>query len=331
MVRLIHTHHANRHRLGRCLSHFRKKWAIDKRRWSSIIDVCLQEPLSSMPLLMFLWQILPLVLSYLPETGKYLNVGQKRLRPIASFASRPLDECLGPVSDVCVLQSAVDLFKCTLSDGRTVISMYDPESPAIILPTSEWMDKRTSDTFLAYGRAYEDQRPFFEQWNDFSRRIPRPAIIQDPKNESSEWSSYCMTCKNNYQCYCNSECRDLFYGDYNSCCSYSADLFGGDRVEWCYDGMRIDTSSHVFWSEWSIDCVSSSFLLNCRNCHDCFGCANLVNKSYCFLNEQLTSEEYRRRLSTIDLGDADMVELWRTRIMDEIWNRAYQCCLKPRS
>jgi hypothetical protein len=83
-------------------------------------------------------------------------------------------------------------------------------------------------------------------------------------------------------------------------------------------------------SEWSVDCLQSAFLLNCRNCHDCFGCANLVNKSYCFLNEQLTEEDYKKRRAEIDLSDANVLEQWRDRITKEVWNRAYRSAVLNR-
>ena len=38
-----------------------------------------------------------------------------------------------------------------------------------------------------------------------------------------------------------------------------------------------------------------------QNCHHCFGCSNLVNKSYCVYNQQKTKEEYTDFLKSLDL------------------------------
>ncbi len=39
------------------------------------------------------------------------------------------------------------------------------------------------------------------------------------------------------------------------------------------------------------------FSANMTNCHDCFGCSNLTNASYCYLNEQYSPDEYADRMA----------------------------------
>ena len=53
-------------------------------------------------------------------------------------------------------------------------------------------------------------------------------------------------------------------------------------------------------------CIDSAFLYECRNCLSCFGCSNLKHKSYCFFNEQLTKEEYNKRVREINLGNREV-------------------------
>lgn len=40
-------------------------------------------------------------------------------------------------------------------------------------------------------------------------------------------------------------------------------------------------------------CRNSWFLYNCRDIKSCFGCANLVHKEYCLLNQQFSPEKYK--------------------------------------
>lgn len=61
----------------------------------------------------------------------------------------------------------------------------------------------------------------------------------------------------------------------------------------------------------SSDCINSYFLYDCRNCSDCFGGTNLRNKQYVFFNEQLTKEEYARRMQEIDLGSHTTLEAYK--------------------
>ena len=55
-------------------------------------------------------------------------------------------------------------------------------------------------------------------------------------------------------------------------------------------------------------CVNTFFLYDCKNCINCFGCTNLRNKSNCMWNEQLTKEEYDKRLKELDIGSVKNLE-----------------------
>lgn len=54
-----------------------------------------------------------------------------------------------------------DLFRRTMLDGKTIISMYDPESPVAILPQTEWHKTRLNDAFFVHGRVYDPNQSFF--------------------------------------------------------------------------------------------------------------------------------------------------------------------------
>ena len=51
-------------------------------------------------------------------------------------------------------------------------------------------------------------------------------------------------------------------------------------------------------------------LAHCRNCADCFWCVNLINAQYCFLNEQLTKEQYKQKIAAINLGSRKVRKEW---------------------
>src|SRR3989338_4387158 len=58
----------------------------------------------------------------------------------------------------------------------------------------------------------------------------------------------------------------------------------------------------------SYDCMNSAFLFDCRNCEHCFGATGKRNRQYVFFNEQLTKEEYEKRVAAIDLRDRRVVD-----------------------
>lgn len=63
----------------------------------------------------------------------------------------------------------------------------------------------------------------------------------------------------------------------------------------------------LYYSRFSTACKDSAFLFDCVNCDHCFGCVNLVGKKYCFLNQQLTPEEYQSKVDAI-MGSHQKIE-----------------------
>lgn len=63
--------------------------------------------------------------------------------------------------------------------------------------------------------------------------------------------------------------------------------------QFCY---QVHSSSNCYYS------------FDLKNCNDCFLCYNLRGKSYCFLNEQLTREEYKNKIKSFNLGSQKIRE-----------------------
>src|SRR3989344_5959985 len=83
----------------------------------------------------------------------------------------------------------------------------------------------------------------------------------------------------------------------------SSDLYLVHRSELCYEDVVCSDSYHLLYSLNCKSCVDSYFLYDCIGCTDCFGCSNLRNQSHCMWNEQLSKEEYNKRLAEYDLKD----------------------------
>lgn len=218
--------------------------------------------------------------------------------------------------------AGIDLFRRTMPGGENVISMYDAESSALIVPTAYWH----SDSFdpMQFGMKLDPARPFFETWKELSDSVPRPAIIQDPKSVNSEWSVYSIAYKNCYQCGTGAENEDCLYADMGWKDKHCSGITSCTGCEWCIDCVLCQNCSRAVSCEGCESCTDVTFCLACKNCTDCFGCTNLRNKKFCFFNEQLTEEEYRKRLADIDLSDSRIFEEWKTRILNTVWKTAFR-------
>ncbi|MBI3619189.1 hypothetical protein HY213_04130 [Candidatus Peregrinibacteria bacterium] len=122
-------------------------------------------------------------------------------------------------------------------------------------------------------------------------------------NENCEFVNQCGYSKN---CYLSFNC------DYSEDCFYCTnvirsknclDLLNAEQCELCCESMDIHTCYNVARSR---NCKNSSDLRHCQNlqaCRHCFGCINLRNREYCFLNEQCSREEYERHIEPYCRGE----------------------------
>ncbi len=90
----------------------------------------------------------------------------------------------------------------------------------------------------------------------------------------------------------------------------SIDIYFGQDLERCYESVNIEQSSGVLWGKNVTGSLDSAFVLNCRGVINCFGCVNLNNKSYYFLNQPLSKEEYTQKVSEI-MGSYEKIEKFR--------------------
>jgi hypothetical protein len=257
------------------------------------------------------------------ESGKPFEITEKDVEMCKSLRVPP------PTTDWIVgmrqkrsFMGGFDLYRRELPNGKSIVTMYDPESFSKFIPTEEWY----SDTFdpMVYGFDARPEEPFFAQWERLARAVPRPALWYDAKSEKSDWSIYYLNVKNGYNCFGTWESEDVTYTDQTGFTKHSSDLSLCYGCEWCYDCVLCKHCASTSFSERCVAGANLLFCLGCQNCNDCFGCSNLRNKKYCFLNEQLTEEACKQKISGIDLTNNHVVEEWRERIKREIWEKAFR-------
>ena len=144
--------------------------------------------------------------------------------------------------------------------GKSIVSMYSPDSPYIVYDISEWWSDSwdTKD----YGKDFDFTRPFFEQFRELQLKVPRPAL-QNKNNTNSDFSNHTSNSKNCYLC----------IGSFNSeNCAYSNHLFSNKN---CFDVYRIEGSGN----ENLFECINN---FNCYKCQYCFLIENSFDCYYSF-------------------------------------------------
>ncbi|MBI4239516.1 hypothetical protein HY620_00820 [Candidatus Uhrbacteria bacterium] len=245
------------------------------------------------------------------QCKKDLSFDQKDQEFIASFGA-PLPKRCHPCRRTAQLIWENELLlyprKCDRS-GKSILSMYPENVPFPVYDTKEWW----SDTWDGkdYGRDIDFSRPFFEQWYELEKSVPHQArFVIEGNIVNSDFINYCSNVKN---------CYLTFDSDYNDNCYYSYTLQNDKDVvdclkvresELCYeciDCFKCYKCRYCQNVQNSNECV---FGYNLSNCTNCFGCVNMKNAQYCWFNEQLSKEDYEKKLSQSNLTSRKSIQAW---------------------
>ncbi len=212
-----------------------------------------------------------------------------------------------------VFRNEMMLYKRTCGlCGKRILSMYHDTSPYSVYCQDCWQSDKWDPS--SYAQDYDPSKNFFDQLKELTVRVPKAGtfISNDlGANINSEYTNFAGSNKDCYLCFNASP--------NNENCAYcrgigkSRDTFDSyfcDEVEQIYEGMNIQKSRGVLWADNVSDSMDSAFLLGCVGCNSCFGCVNLRHKSYHFLNEPLSKEEYKKRVKDI-MGSYEKIEKFK--------------------
>lgn len=187
--------------------------------------------------------------------------------------------------------------KCDAT-GRDIVSHYHPDSPVKVYAVDYWI----SDKFdaIKYGRTFDFNRPFFEQWHKLLIEVPKLSLFGAVQfNENSEYVNYAGY---------NKDCYMIFDSDYNRDCYYSlglnkskssVDLLRSKECELCYECIDCYRSYRLFYSQDCTNCSDSAFLKNCIGVKNSFMCSNLKNKEYFIFNKKYDRATFEKLMFSL--------------------------------
>jgi len=194
--------------------------------------------------------------------------------------------------------------KCGLCQ-KAIVSVYNPEFHKNVYCHNCWWSEKWDAR--DYGREYDSNQPFFEQYKELLDAVPKLAMMNDDGSEKgSENCEYTYDFQGGKNCY-------LMIGTwYVHDCMYG---FQNNRSRDCYDTYFVNESELVYDSlccEKCYDCQECQQCESCRhcvfgydlkNCKDCLLCVGLRNKSFCIGNQQYSEEEYKKRKAAFKFED----------------------------
>ena len=196
--------------------------------------------------------------------------------------------------------------KCDAT-GTAIISLYSGEKPCTVYrPEYYWGDEWDA---LAYGREFDFDRPFFEQFAELLQIVPKVALHTNyMMDENCAYTNYSGYNKNCYLIFHADYNRDCYYGYGVKHCESCVDVVNAFHCELCYECIDCRQSYQLRYSQDCQGCSDSAFLRDCIGCRHCFGCKNLRQREYCVFNKQLTKQGYEQFLTENPLSSRRIVE-----------------------
>ena len=207
--------------------------------------------------------------------------------------------------------------KCKMCN-KSVVTMYNPKLAYIVYCNDCYIsDKWDSKSFI---EDYNFDVPFFKQFKKLFDKTPQNATFlstSDGPNINSDYSNMAGGMKNCYMNFNGGAGEEIIYSRGVRYAKEVGDSYFGEYLERCYECISVLRSNGLTFSRNTYDSMDSSFLLNCAGLNNCFGCVNLRNKSYCFLNKSLEKEEYFKKINEI-VGSYSGIEKFKKEFKEYI-------------
>lgn len=202
--------------------------------------------------------------------------------------------------------------KCDAT-GKTIFSIYRADAPFPVYEKEYWFTDAWDPK--QYGKAYDFDRSFFEQFKELFSKVPRfHASVEGMEN-----SDYCANAGHLKDCYLTfnaSKCEQCYYSVDVTDCKDCYDSTNLTSCELCYGCVGC---FQCYGALFSIDCEDShniAFSRNLRGCSNCFGCVNLNKKEFYIFNVPYSKKEYEQKINELWNGSFSSIPNISKRIQE---------------
>ncbi|MCX6807464.1 MAG: hypothetical protein NTZ80_01485 [Patescibacteria group bacterium] len=175
--------------------------------------------------------------------------------------------------------------------GNDIISSYSPDKFIKVFDQKEWWGDSWDAKY--YGRDFDFQRPFFEQFAELLSAVPKMNLVQQGEMDNSAYCHCAAYNKNCYLLFASARDEDCSYGKFADDCTNCIDNYNIAHCELAYD--CVDCSG-CYETQSCREVYNSSSVfhsIDCRNCDFLFACVGLRGQKYRVLNEPVTKEVFQ--------------------------------------
>ena len=190
--------------------------------------------------------------------------------------------------------------KCDGTEKK-ILSLFNPDKPFKVFDHNYWWSDNWDS--MSYWKDYSENTSFFKQFNKLNNDVPKLWIRVTNDMENCDYCNAWFGSKNCYMCCTPINSENCYYSHTSLSCLYDIDWLFNENSQYSYYSVHSNNNYNCSYLFYSNDCKKSHFLDDCINCENCFWCVNLRDKKYCYLNKQLSKEEYNNKIKHININD----------------------------
>ncbi|MFC1810172.1 hypothetical protein ACFLZH_01610 [Patescibacteria group bacterium] len=179
--------------------------------------------------------------------------------------------------------------KCDKS-GKDMVSIYSPDKPYTVYDNEVWWGDDWDP--LDYGKDFDFSRPFFEQFDELLKDVPKMSRVQQGENENSEYTNCASNNKNCYLIFSSNSSEDCMYGTWVQSSKDCLDGYDLQGCELAYECIDCFNCYDIQYCQKLYNSSRARYCFDCRNCNNIFACVGLRNKEYFILNKKVSKEEF---------------------------------------
>jgi len=171
---------------------------------------------------------------------------------------------------------------------------------------------------LEYGRDFDPDRSFFEQFKELIEVVPKQTRHQNNNYENCKYTTSTTRNRNVYMISSAGYNEDCYYGIYLVRNKNSVDNTHLMDSELCFECIDVDNGYNQVFCQNTKTCNDCAFLYDCHGCSNCFMCFGLRSKEYYIRNKQYSKEDYESEMKKIDLSSHETMEKLKEEYQDFI-------------
>lgn len=180
--------------------------------------------------------------------------------------------------------------------GKSVLTLFRPDVPITVYCYECWWSDNWNP--LDYGRDYDFSKPFFEQYQALTEKVP---LINKWgfDNVNCDYAGHTGYSKNVYLSSSIVKCEDIYFSYSIDKSKNIFDTFISGESELGYENINCHKIYNSTFLINCRNCIDSQFLYDCANCQNCFMSGNLRNKRFYIRNKPYTEQGYKEELNKI--------------------------------